>query len=443
MRQRAAFFLVFFMILVPLFSQTGEGPVVDVPFLWGVSWEPGARALSMAGAYSAVADRQTAMHYNPAGLGRIRNSEISATFSQMNYTNQVTSLGSVSEETNGYTKLNDLGLTLPIPTYRGSLVFGFAYRQARQMDGALMLSRFASHFSAYDSITVNYNNFTDGGLTTTSLGGALEVSPDLYLGLSLNIWGGSRDYNSRFKLEDEPYNYYYWSKFDSTDNTVTQFSGLNLTLGMLYEIKSWGSVSAVIKTPLNLKAKEDWSYLDDPVYEPDVPDDVLGYYPPYYDEGSGYSEYKIRSPWIFRFGGALSRGPLTLSGDIEFYDYSQIRYQTDTAYEDIDQASANIIIRQSLKNIKNIYLGGELAVPGTDFTVRGGYAVRENPVKSSADKNTKLWAVGAGYRFSSQFLIDAAYARTKWNGPGASFISEENIEASKVAVTITYQISMK
>ena len=414
---------------------------VDVPFLWGSAWESGAKPHSLGGAYTAIANAQTAIRYNPAGLAQFLNSEAFATFSQFNYNSEVTSIGSESSRNTGYSKMSDIGFTLPVPTYRGSLAIGFSYYQVRDLDGALNLVRFIPHFSAYDSITVHYDNYTNGTLSQTSIGGAIEVSPDLYVGLALNIWGGDRDYNNRFSLRDVPYNIYYWSRFDSTDHTKTDFSGLNFTLGFLYQWKDIGSLAAVIKTPVALKAREHWSYLDNPVFEPDAPEDIIQNFPPYYAEDSGTVEYKIRSPWILRLGGALSRGPLTLSCDVEFIDYSQIRYLTDTAYEDVDETSANILIMQELRNVQNIYLGGEVRWPGMPLIIRGGYTILKNPARSASRKTFNRWSAGVGLELSDQISVDAGYARTRYDGVTDSLISDEQIETGKLLITLNYKLS--
>jgi hypothetical protein len=435
------------LILLALFVYSIQGQEnvqsVDVPYLWGHAWESGAKPHALGGAFTAIANGQTAMRYNPAGLGQMRYSEVFATFSQLNYRSEVTSLGSVSSQKTGYTQMSDLGFTLPIPTYRGSLVIGFSYHQVQDLDGALNLGRFNPRFSAYDSVTVHYDNYTDGAVSQTSIGGAIEVSQDLFLGLSLNIWGGNREYNSRFSLYDTPYNLYYWSRFDSTDHTQTDFSGLNFTLGFLYQWNNIGSLAAVLKTPVSLKAREHWNYLDNPFFEPDAPDDIIESFPPFYAEGSGISEYKIRSPWILRLGGALNKGPITLSCDIEFLDYSQIRYLTDTAYEDMDETSANILIRKELQNIQNIYLGGEFKWPGVPLFIRGGYTILKNPVRTASPKTLNRWSAGLGFGLSDQISIDMGYSRARWNGFTDNLISDEQIEAGKLLISLNYKLSSR
>jgi len=412
---------------------------VDVPFLWGHAWPAGSKPLAMGGAYSAVADGQGAIFWNPAGLGRMDRTQVNATFSQMTYSSDINSLGVASEETTSYTKLNDLGLTIPVPTYRGSLVLGFGYHRTRQLDSAVMLRRFARHISAYDTVTVDYNNYTDGSLTNTSFGGSMEVAPDLFMGLSFNIWGGSREYDNRTTFWDQD-DIYYWSSFDSTDHSKTSFSGLNFTLGMLYHFKSMGAIAVVVKTPVTLKAKENWDYEDIRDYEYYAEEDIDDVRITE-DEDDGYFEYKIRSPWTLTMGGAITKGPATISGEIELIDYSQIKYVTDTPYKDTDKTGANIIIRQELRSIKNIALGGEFALPGIPLKLRAGYAVRENPVKNAKKDKRIVWSLGGGYTFSEEFAIDAAYARTSWDGiADHNWIDSEKISASKVLVTLTYYL---
>jgi long-subunit fatty acid transport protein len=264
----------------------------------------------------------------------------------------------------------------------------------------------------------------------------MEVAPDLFMGLSLNIWGGDREYNNRYTFRDQD-DIYYWSRFDSTDHSMTDYSGLNFTLGMLYQIQDLASFAVVIKTPVTLKAKENWDYADIRDYEYFPPEDLYDYRD-FEASDEGYYEYKIRSPWILRVGGSLSKGPVTLSGDVELIDYSQAKYVTDTPYEDTDQTSANIIIRRELRSIRNIYLGGEIVLPHTPLKLRGGYAVMQNPLRNADKDRLTIWSFGGGYTFSEQFTLDAAYAKTGWDGIESGLIGKEDIDAGKVLVTLGY-----
>ena len=114
----------------------------DIPFLWGHSWAVGAKALGLGGAYTGIADDYTALYYNPAGLGQIQNSQFFGSLGNLSSNDQITHLGINYSESSSYTKLNSLGLVIPVPTSRGSLVFAAGYHNVRQFDNSLV-SRFA------------------------------------------------------------------------------------------------------------------------------------------------------------------------------------------------------------------------------------------------------------------------------------------------------------
>jgi hypothetical protein len=422
------------------YGQIGTaGEKVDVPYVWGITWASGARPMALGGAFTAVADGQTALYYNPAGLGSLSKAEAWTTLSQLNYNSTVQSIGKETEMSTGYTKLNDLGLSVPVSTYRGSLAFGFSYHRLRQMDASIMLSRIVDRrtFGPYDTVTVDFNNTTDGSLSNTSFGASIEAAPGLLLGLSMNIWGGSREYNCRYTFTDNE-DLYYWSRYDSTDHSMTRFSGLNFTLGMLYKTESGVNIGAVLITPVTLKGKEDWDYADIRDWEWNTPDTSLAGWRITEAEDSGYWEYKIRSPWTFRLGGSLNKGPLMLSADIEWIDYSQIKYLSDLSYDYIDKFQANELIRRELRQAQNIYLGAELSVPEIPLKLRGGYTILENPIKTASQDKIKVWSAGAGFIFSEQFGIDAAYARTNWEGVEDALVDHEKIDAGKWLITLSY-----
>lgn len=95
---------------------------------------PGARAMALGGAYSAVAEDYTAVYWNPAGLAQIRKMEFYGSLSHLSMNNRIGYQGTTTENTNGFTNMNALGMVFPVPTYRGSLVFAIGYNRINSFD---------------------------------------------------------------------------------------------------------------------------------------------------------------------------------------------------------------------------------------------------------------------------------------------------------------------
>ena len=50
--------------------------------------------------------------------------------------------------------MNSLGFVFSIPTYRGSLVFGFGYNKVRDYDNVMEVEGFNPHYAAFQDIVV-------------------------------------------------------------------------------------------------------------------------------------------------------------------------------------------------------------------------------------------------------------------------------------------------
>ena len=83
-----------------------------------------------------------ALHYNPAGLGTIRTGgHFRHIFHDVGF-HEARFLGVESTEKTDPMHFNALGLTYPVPTRAGSLVFAFGYHRLRQFDRRLFRSKF-------------------------------------------------------------------------------------------------------------------------------------------------------------------------------------------------------------------------------------------------------------------------------------------------------------
>lgn len=420
-------FIFIFLVLA-----TGSSYAQSLPFLWGNSWGVGARAMSMGNAYTAVADDYTALYYNPAGLGQLEQSEVLGSFSHLSVENTASFNDVASTETSSYTKFNDMGLAVSVPTYRGSLVLGFGYHRVRDFDTALYLRREVN--TPGDSVSWEHHRIREGGLGIVALGGSAEMVPGFFLGVSLNIWVGEEDFIWRMSEKDDLYDLYTFSDTSLTDHTYTRFNGVNVSLGMLYKQGGF-RFGGVIFTPVTLTCKEEWDYRETLTMDDGTTTEVFQADP---------FEYKIQSPWIIRLGGALDEGPLRIAGDVSFINYSQMKYKTDLP-DGTSMADENILIRQNFQNVMQYRVGGEVSVPNTRLKLRAGYGVYPSHMKDVSGFEKRVLSFGLGTLMGDQFRVDAAYARTSWDLLPYTVIwdaqvRDQSVTASKLLVSFTYQI---
>jgi hypothetical protein len=343
-------------------------------------------------------------------------------------------LGESASDRNTTTRLDGLGLSVPIPTARGSLVFGIGYSRVRDFDDVLYVSAFQG--SAGDSVTWEHERYEEGGLGRTTLGGAVEVAPGLYMGVGLNFWSGKDDYTWRFRELDRPYNIWTFDTYESVTQIYTGFNGINGSVGLMYSMGAF-SVGGVIESPLNLNGEEEWEYFDETVF-----DDGSSYLD---TTDAGLYEYEIEFPWIFRFGASVKAGPAMVTGDMAFKNYSQIRYNTPTSVAGMSQGEVNMMLRRQFRNVLDVAVGAEVRVPGTDLALRGGYSHHRSPYAEGygPEGARTVISLGAGVTLMKSLVLDGVYAWTSWDGDeyevyDGNYVQGVQTDAGKFMISLRY-----
>ena len=158
----------------------------------------GARALGLGGAYTAISDDYTAMYWNPAGIGQMKRREFNIGFSQNSIKSDALFLGTGAETADSFTRLNSIGLVFPVPTARGSLVFGVGYDKGRDYDAMVDVGALT-----IDSLYQTNSILDEGSRNQFTLSGSIEVSPNLFMGAGINFINGHIDHSSEFMRSEE------------------------------------------------------------------------------------------------------------------------------------------------------------------------------------------------------------------------------------------------
>ena len=265
--------------------------------------------------------------------------------------------------------------------------------------------------------------FQEGSMNELSFGGAAEAAPGVMLGASLNISFGSYDFESFFdeidvnnsNSEEDYIVIDGATEFRGFDQVtyVEQFNselvGVNLRAGISAEAAPGVRLGLTIESPTYYRVDEEFDTSISTFFDNGL---SLSYGGQPGDIGRGSFEYDIKTPWRFGGGVGYTISGLTLMGDIELVDWTQLELDASTDQDFF--SDLNRSIRNNFKAVVNTSLGAEYRYQ--DLSLRIGYAMQPDPndglVELSdgslldLDTDRSYISAGIGYSFSNKFIID-------------------------------------
>lgn len=392
----------------------------------------GVRAMGMGGAFAGVADDFSALYWNPAGLVQLRQFEVSTGFSRNDFSDKSNQAGTPASAGLKTTRFGSLGVVLPYPVYRGSLVFAAGFTRVKDFDYALRIRG----ASGADGLMTDNSFNHEGEISMTSVAGAVEVAPSVALGVALNFLNG----------EDKVLNQYEWVDVENRfvekrfvaretfeDNYPTAFTatlgamfrsarekprvrlGATLSSGATHEVRYLfkGLPSA---TAYNLVEYDDGTARQNVERRADgtlvevVQDEVRG-------------AYKISLP--MEFGLGVSGQPvagLLVAGSAHWAGWSQTEYQGS----DKNELRAGAAFDTQYRDVVRYHLGAEWQVPVVALDLRAGFYTDPLPFVGPRDPNLsvgpdnppviakqdrRFYTVGAGLLFEEVVRADLAWTR--------------------------------
>ncbi len=419
----------------------------------------GARAMGMGNAFTGIANDFTAIYWNPAGLGQMDKGEISFGMNYQKADNSSLYFGNELTSSQGATTVNSFGLSVPVPVKQGSLVLAFGFNRSALFNHPLSFSGFnpsssiiqtsAPNGSPYpgdlssnwayqlyladiDTLSGRFvspitNRLTQsgkvtegGGLNNWSAAGAIEAARNLFIGATLTFYSGTYTYDRSYMEEDLdgvydtfPFDFERLTYNDYIDDDI---SGFGAKFGFLYRVPDFLRVGVTVKTPTGFHVRETFgtrasSYFDN--------GDVFPIDGPYSEEYS--NEYDVTSPWVFSGGVSLTISWFIVSADLEFTDWSSMKF-SNAPRGVLDN---NALIRETFRGTLNYRLGGEFDIFGSGVRARAGIGINnspyaEDPVSTpgdffSRDANQRFFTAGLGIPLGGTAMFDLAYQSTWWN----------------------------
>jgi long-subunit fatty acid transport protein len=377
----------------------------------------GARQMAMGGA-GLMTNDGTALFYNPANLARIPRIEFNFGLSNQKYSDQSSvsnfrkivdyndviptpdifadrfegfqSAGSTAEDSRSNSRINSALLSIPYPTYRGSLVIGLG--MARVADFDRVFSLYHRDISDSGAITAAGNEFQSGGLYQLGIGAGVDISPKISFGATVYLYTGKHEYNWEYRLDSLSV-----LNFQTQQFIEDKYLGFGAKIGLAIQMNENIGLGITVDGPVTLNIEENSAYSDN------LSDSSY--------EETNYVEYDVRKPFVFAAGIIARFDNATIAADIDYSDWSQLSYGDNIAMEE-----ENANIKKYYKEAVRFRAGTEYIFPAMGLSLRGGLFSDPLPYRAEFQNNSRWgYSFGAGLLIDQVMTIDVAYLHGQYS----------------------------
>lgn len=452
-----------------------------------------ARSVSMGGAFGALGGDISGIAINPAGIGIYTKSEIVGSVNFTNNQAKTNLYGNQNKDSKFKVSFDNLAFVGTIPTMSDVaplINFGFSYNRLKSFDRNVKLTgnnltnsqtnyianRVSGISNTYLGLGNNpFNEGTNywlGGLTyntglirnTTGTNDKYTSSffdfanPNLDSRLQMREKGSIDTYefnagttfldmiSAGVSVSVTDINYRMYSTYtEEWYNADTYKGGYDLQNWLNTDGTGWQVKAGLIFKPIHelrigvAYHSPTWYNLTDS-YSARIESNVSRTQPivvdswDYTNNGSAYSDYKLRTPdkWVFSLAGVIGQN-FILSADYELTNYKNMQLKSPNGEPYFE---TNTFIKQDFKNASTLRLGAEARIT-PQFSARIGYMWQQSPVQKSfkdsndaaassttdvttaatertvtqyslvGDANYFTW--GLGYRITKNFYTDVAF----------------------------------
>ncbi|MFH0924782.1 MAG: outer membrane protein transport protein [bacterium] len=409
MKKYDVVFSIIFILTLTLYSSVQASTTIYQQTNIASSPNPvgsGARAVGMGGAFIAIADDATAASWNPAGLIQLERLEVSLVGislerrEELSFTthSEGNSVGEIDDS-----NINYFSATFPFQFYQ-NFVVSLNYQRLYEFKRNLQYR--ITSLEAEQIKDVHYNQ--KGYLGTLGLGVACEISPGISLGSTINIWRDDLFWDNGWEETYSCYETGTQNGIPLTYNTCindqySDFHGVNLNLGLLWNISKSFTLGAVVKTPFEASAHHEFRFTQS--INSNAP------------EQANMSEgIELHMPLSYGIGAAW-RVSDALSFDFDIYrthwrDYVLV----DSQGNELNPIDGRFKSNSNVDNTTQVHLGGEYLFINkeTDVVIpaRAGIFYDPEPSRNGTDDFYGL-ALGSGIAYK-KYIFDLAY-QLRWS----------------------------
>ena len=216
----------------------------------------GARALGMGGAFIGIADDATAASWNPAGLIQLETPEISGVISYQDRQEDRTFLlnpGASGSFPIDLTDLNYLSVAYPFALSGRNMIVSLNYQTLYDFNKEVRASYFYSQPFPGPMGSRHTSFEIEGYLKALSPAFAVQITPRLSTGITLNWFSNSLGCEWETRYTDSLMGEFAGFPYsrDVLYEDEYQFDGINLVVGMLWNITPEITLGMVYKTPFD------------------------------------------------------------------------------------------------------------------------------------------------------------------------------------------------
>jgi long-subunit fatty acid transport protein len=383
----------------------------------------GARALGMGGAFIGVADDATAASWNPAGLIQLETPEISivGAYNHRTEDSTYTAFPEASGPQQVSTcELNYLSAAYPFSLFDRNMIVSLNYQHLYDFNKKV---RFSNSIEGPTDRMDNHFKFEqEGALRAISPAFAVQILPELSLGVTLNFWEDAL-YDNEWKLKRHQtgsgsiggIDFSYREELVET----YRMSGFNFNLGVLWNINSTFSMGAVFKAPFRADLDHDyhssysWIFPSSPEMNQDQEIDFT-------------ESETLDMPMSYGIGLAVRLSDtLTLAFDIYRTEWGDYVMHTEDG-GDLSPITGKPENESDIDATTQVRLGGEYLIIGerTVIPVRAGLFYDPEPAHGSPDD---FWGVSVGTGIAYKSIVyDLAYQYRFGNDVRSAIVGEED-----------------
>lgn len=274
-----------------------------------------------------------------------------------------------------------------------------------------LINPMASDSTKFDNVFSNATNLKQNTIITTR-GGSGEAffafggnyKDKLFLGATVGIPVVRYEFERTYKETSDPSDTLIdVASFNVRDFVKTEGAGINLKIGMIYNVIDWFRFGLAIHTPTYYSLTDNWDTRVESIFKNG---DKFSTRSPF-----GTFDYVITTPFRYIASGAFIVGNKgVLNVDYEVIDYSTARLRDDGNFgAGADFSVENQSIKSNFQAAQNIRVGTEWRLD--PFRIRVGYRYMGDPIKSNfnVDNSSNTYSFGVGIK-QEDYYFDVSYS---------------------------------